>query len=211
MPVMTDCEGMPSDTSASLAARPGHPARNEITSTFGWGNMFLPPEEDPRTDSYLTGELEILASYLADYRMTLEIKCAGLDAADMACRSVPPSDLTLLGLVRHMADVESNWFRHVMDRQATRWVFRTEDDSKLAFTGVAADPEAVAAAWAAWREQVAFGERYLKEAPSLDVTGISKGEEISLREVLVHLIEEYARHCGHADLLRECIDGRAGL
>jgi hypothetical protein len=73
-----------------------------------------------------------------------------------------------------------------------------------------ADPAQVEAAWAAWREEVRFAERFVQDAPDLEVTGTSRGDIIGLREVLVHMIEEYARHCGHADLLRECIDGRVG-
>ena len=69
----------------------------------------------------------------------------------------------------------------------------------------------VASAWAAWRAEVSFAEHFAEEAPSLEVSGTyGKGDMISLREVLVHMIEEYARHAGHADLLRERIDGRAG-
>ena len=66
-------------------------------------------------------------------------------------------------------------------------------------------------AWAAWREEVAYAEAYVDAAPSLEVTGTMRdGNQIPLRDLLVHMIEEYARHCGHADLLRECIDGRTG-
>jgi len=65
-------------------------------------------------------------------------------------------------------------------------------------------------AWAAWHEEVRFAERFVDEAPDLEVTGTYRAGIISLREVLVHMIEEYARHMGHADLLRERIDGRVG-
>ncbi len=73
-----------------------------------------------------------------------------------------------------------------------------------------ADPAVVADAWATWRSEVAFAEQVVAQAPSLDVTGDNAGEPMELREVLVHMIEEYARHNGHADFLRERIDGRVG-
>jgi uncharacterized damage-inducible protein DinB len=181
-----------------------------ITRTFGWQDMWLPPEEDPRTDGGLAGERATLIEYLRNYRLTLELKCAGLDAAGLACQSVPPSNLSLLGLVRHMADVEYNWFRRVLAGQDTGWRFRTDDDPEAAFTGAVADPQLVDAAWAAWREEVRFAEQFAEDAPDLEVTGTYTGGVVSLREVLVHMIEEYARHMGHADLLRERIDGRVG-
>jgi hypothetical protein len=184
---------------------------SEITRVFGWQDMFVRPEDDPRSeDSGIAGERETLTGYLRAYRLTLELKCSGLDASGMACRSVPPSTLSLLGLVRHMADVERNWFRRVLAGQDIGWRFRTDEDRDAAFHGAVADPAQVEAAWAAWREEVRFAERFVQDAPDLEVTGISRGDIIGLREVLVHMIEEYARHCGHADLLRECIDGRVG-
>ena len=181
-----------------------------ITRTFGWQDMWLPPEEDPRSDSSPAGERATLIEYLRNYRLTLELKCSGLDAAGLACRSVPPSNLSLLGLVRHMADVEYNWFRRVLAGQDTGWPFWTDDDPETAFTGAVPDPQLVDAAWAAWREEVRFAEQFVEDAPDLEVTGTYTGGVVSLREVLVHMIEEYARHMGHADLLRERVDGRVG-
>jgi hypothetical protein len=185
--------------------------KTEITRVFGWQDIFVRPEDDPRSQGGgPAGERETLTGYLRDYRLTLELKCSGLDAAGMACRSVPPSTLSLLGLVRHMADVERNWFRRVLAGQDIGWRFRTDDDRDAAFHGAVADPAQVEAAWAAWREEVRFAERFAEDAPDLEVTGTYREGIVSLREVLVHMIEEYARHCGHADLLRECIDGRVG-
>ena len=182
-----------------------------ITRTFGWQDMFVRPEDDPRTESTgPAGERDTLTGYLRDYRLTLELKCSGLDAAGMACRSVPPSTLSLLGLVRHLTDVERNWFRRVLAGEDVGWRFRRDDDKDAAFDEAASDPGLVEAAWAAWREEVRFAERFVGEAPDLEVTGTYRGSIISLREVLVHMIEEYARHMGHADLLRERIDGRVG-
>ena len=182
----------------------------EITRTFGWQDIFVRPEDDPRGEGGVVGERDVLVSYLRDYRLTIELKCSGLDASGMARRSVPPSTLSLLGLVRHLADVERNWFRRVLAGQDAPWVFRTDDDRDAAFTGAAADPALVDAAWAAWREEVRFAERFVENATDLGMTVPYRDGVISMREVLVHLIEEYARHAGHADLLRERIDGRVG-
>ncbi|HEY1617651.1 MAG TPA: DinB family protein [Streptosporangiaceae bacterium] len=187
----------------------------EIVRNFGWDDMFVPPDEDPRSFAPVTGERATLTDYLGAYRQTLELKCRGLDAEGMARRSCPPSDLSLLGLVRHLADAELHWFRRVLTGQDVPSIFRAADGQagQVAFEGALPDPAVVAHAWAAWRGEVAFAERFVAEAPDLDVAGRLKpdgDEEISLREVLVHMIEEYARHCGHADLLRERVDGRVG-
>lgn len=172
--------------------------------------MFVRPEDDPRSDGGFDGERATLVGYLRDYRLTVELKCSGLEAAGMASRSVPPSNLSLLGLVRHLTDVERHWFRRVLDGQGIPWLYRRDDDRDAAFSGAVADPELVEAAWTAWREEVRFAERFVDDAPDLEVTGAYQQGVISLREVLVHMIEEYARHAGHADLLRERIDGRVG-
>ncbi|MEU6755792.1 DinB family protein [Streptomyces sp. NPDC046685] len=172
--------------------------------------MFVHPDDDPRTDGGFQGEHAVLVGYLRDQRLTLELKCAGLDAKALARRSVEPSNLSLLGLVRHLAGVEQYWFRQVMAGQDVPRHYRSEEDPTADFTGAVADPAVVADAWTTWRAEVAFAEQLVEQALSLDVTGDSDGEPIELREVLVHMIEEYARHNGHADFLRERIDGRLG-
>ncbi len=174
------------------------------TRRFGWWDMFVHPDDDPRTDGGFKGERATLTGFLRDQRLTLELNCSGLDAAALARRSVEPSNLSLLGLVRHMAEVERNWFRR---RLAGQDAPRLYGEGDADFDGAVPDPEVVAAAWANWRAEVAFAERFAAEAPDLDLTG--KEGDI-LREVLVHMIEEYARHNGHADFLRERIDGRVG-
>jgi hypothetical protein len=175
------------------------------TREFGWSDMFVHPDDDPRTDGGFTGERATLAGFLRDQRLTLELKCAGLAADAMARRSVPPSTLSLLGLVRHMAEVERTWFRRRLAGQDAPKLYGGGRDAD--FDGAVPDPEVVAAAWASWRDEVAFAERFEAEAPDLEVTG---KDGAVLRTVLVHMIEEYARHNGHADLLRERIDGRVG-
>ncbi|MEV0409735.1 DinB family protein [Streptomyces sp. NPDC050448] len=172
--------------------------------------MFVHPDEDTRTDGGFQGERAILAGYLRDQRLTLELKCAGLDAEAMARRSVEPSNLSLLGLVRHLAGVEQYWFRHVMAGEDVRRHYRSAEDPTADFTEAVADPVVVADAWATWRAEVAFADQLVADAADLGVTGDSDGQPMELREVLVHMIEEYARHNGHADLLRERIDGRVG-
>jgi uncharacterized damage-inducible protein DinB len=189
---------------------------------FGWLDMFVGPDADPRGIGGIFvhhgDERTVLDGYLHDYRLTLELKCAGLDAEAMARRSVEPSDLSLLGLVRHLSDAERYWFRHVMagEDAPARYRKSAGDDHDRAFSDAVADPAAVALAWENWRDEVAFAERFVGAASDLSLCKpyIGRGGhqgQVSLREVLVHMIEEYARHIGHADLLRERIDGKVGL
>jgi hypothetical protein len=174
---------------------------------FAWSNLFVRPDEDPRSDGGFADERTLLVNYLRDQRLTLELKCSGLDAADLARRSVQPSNLSLLGLVRHLAEVERRWFRVRMAAQDAPPHFYSDADPDGDFDGALPDPEIVTEAWNTWRAEVEFTDRFVADAPDLDVVG--KDGDI-LREVLVHMIEEYARHNGHADFLRERIDGRVG-
>jgi hypothetical protein len=177
--------------------------------TFGWWDMFVEPADDPRADGgFENDERSILVGYLHDRRLTLELKCAGLDADGMARRSVEPSNLSLLGIVRHVADVERHWFRLVLAGQDVSPHYRNAEGVNMDFDGAVPDPEVVAQAWETWREEVEFADKLVADAPDLSVVGT--GEAVPLREVLVHMIEEYARHNGHADFLRERIDGRVG-
>ena len=177
-------------------------------------DMFIEPEKDPRTEPPgRGGERETLAGFLRWYRETLELKCTGLDAAAMARRSVEPSSMSLLGIVRHMADVERGWFRRFMAGLDAPPRYYSKQDPDGDFDGAQADPAVVEQAWAAWRDEVAFADEFVAAAPSLDLVGQLTDRdrgEMSLRWVLVHMVEEYARHIGHADLLRERIDGAVG-
>ncbi len=180
-------------------------------------DMFLEPQDDPRESGPpLADERSALVEYLRCVRLTLEIKCRGLDAEAMARRSVEPSTMSLLGLVRHLAEMERHAFRNVMAGQGAAPLFCSDANRDGDFDGSVADPQLVQAAWDAWRAEVEFAERFVAAAPSLDVTGrdrqgVGSGQgPISLREVLLEMIHEYARHIGHADLLRERIDGRIG-
>jgi uncharacterized damage-inducible protein DinB len=175
--------------------------------------MWMDTAVDPRftTGTDIAGERATLLDYLRGYRLTMEMKCADLDAAQLARRSVPPSTMSLLGLIRHMADVERNWFRRVMAQADAPPLYWSEDTPDADWLGAVADPSVVDDAWRAWRDEVAFAEKFVADAPDLGIKGVNKdGTTVALREILVHMIEEYARHCGHADLIRERIDGRVG-
>jgi uncharacterized damage-inducible protein DinB len=172
-------------------------------------DMWLDPEDDPREAAPTRGERENLVAYLRHYRTTFELKCVGLDAEQLTRRSVPPSTLSLLGLLRHLASVEHQWSRRVLQAEDLPRLYRTEGDRDADFNGATADPAVVAEAWATWRREVADAETWLA-GDSLDRLVDIDDDQIEVRDIVVHLIEEYARHVGHADLLRECIDGRTG-
>jgi uncharacterized damage-inducible protein DinB len=167
--------------------------------------------DDTRFHDPTTGdERAMLVGFVRSQRETLVAKCAGLTDA-LAARAVPPSTLSLIGLVRHLADMERRWFRSVLAGQQAPALFATEANPDADFDYATADPATVAAAWAAWRSEVAFAEEFTAATP-LDHTGHDNWRgAVSLRWVLVHMVEEYARHNGHADLLRERIDGAVGL
>ncbi len=174
-------------------------------------DMWVDPDDDPRvTDDQPTGELDTVVGYLRHYRLTLEMKCAGLDAEQLARRSVPPSGLSLLGIVRHLAKVEHSWFQRVLQGRDLPQLYRSEGDVDHDFDGAVADPAVVAEAWATWRREVDAANAWLAGDVSMDATVLHHGEPGEVRDVLVHMVEEYARHVGHADLLRECIDGCTG-
>ena len=176
-----------------------------------------PSADDPREHGPRLGdERTTLVESLRCQRLTLEMKCAGLDAQAMARRSVEPSTMSLLGLVRHLAEMERGTVRLMTGQDLPR-LYCSEANRDGDFDGAVADPQVVAQAWQAWRAEVDRTTRFVAEAPSLDITGDdplnqhgSGGGPISLREVLIGMIEEYARHMGHVDLLRERIDGRIG-
>ena len=177
-----------------------------------------PSGDDPREHRARLGdERTTLAESLRCLRLTLQLKCGGLDAEAMARRSVEPSTMSLLGLVRHLAEVERATFRRLLAGEEAPRLFCSDTDRDGDFSGAVADQRVVEEAWAAWRKEVEFAERFVAGAPGLDITigdplnqHGSGGGLMSLREVLVGMIEEYARHMGHVDLLRERIDGRLG-
>lgn len=173
--------------------------------------MWLPQDQDPRAEAGQTrGERATLDGYLDAYRTTLELKCADLTPAQLGTRSVPPSNLSLLGLVRHLARVEQSWFRRVIeDRMDLPRMFQDEElDAGFSWAGEA-DAALLEESWSLWREEVAHAREVLART-ELDAIVDVHGEPTEVRDIVVHMVEEYARHCGHADLIRECIDGRAG-
>jgi uncharacterized damage-inducible protein DinB len=172
-------------------------------------DMWVDPEDDPReTGVEPVGEKEVVWDYLRRYRTTLELKCADLVPEQLARRSVPPSTMSLLGLVRHLAKVEHQWFARVLQGRDEPRLYGTERD--LDFDGATADPAVVEDAWATWHREVDAADEWLAAQKTLDGVVTHGGDQIEVRDVLVHMVEEYARHVGHADLLRECIDGRTG-
>jgi uncharacterized damage-inducible protein DinB len=175
-------------------------------------DMWVDPDEDPRdTGSVPRGEKAVLAEYLDHFRMTFEMRCEGLDAEQLAQRSVPPSSMSLLGLVRHLASVEFHWFRRFIEGHMEQpRPFKSPEDRDLDFNGAVADDAVAAEAWESWHTEVTHAREVYERYDDLGVLVGPDGDQNELREIVVHMIEEYARHCGHADLLRERIDGRTG-
>jgi len=201
-PVRPDDAGMTSPEPASA------PEATRWTKATAHPDMWVDEEHDPRESGPVGhDERSTLLDYLRRYRLTMEMKCADLNAEQLARRSVPPSTMSLLGLVRHMAEVERYWFRQVMARQDAPRLYCSDADRDGDWNGAVADPDVVDEAWQAWRAEVAFAEQYVAATADLGTIGT---RQVPLRDILVHMIEEYARHCGHADLLRERIDGRVG-
>ena len=154
-------------------------------------------------------ERGMLDAWLDYHRATLAVKCEGLTDDQLRARAVPPSSLSLLGLVRHMGEVERSWFRHVLGSEQAPPRYYSDENPDGDFDDVAG--AGVAEAFGYWRDECAHARERVAAAPSLDVTGTGRrGERYSLRWIMVHMIEEYARHNGHADLLRERIDGTVG-
>jgi uncharacterized damage-inducible protein DinB len=158
----------------------------------------------------IAGERETLRAFLDFLRATLAMKCDGLSDDELRRKSMPPSELSLLGLVRHMAEVERMWFRRVIGGEELPLVWSAEGDFQVAYDAAAGTR---AEAFAAWQDEVGHARRIEATAESLDVIGHQPrwNEDVSLRLVMLHMIHEYARHNGHADFLREGIDGTTGV
>ncbi|WP_197084937.1 DinB family protein [Saccharothrix sp. ST-888] len=153
-------------------------------------------------------ETAMLSAWLDFHRATLAVKCEGLTAEQLRLRSAAPSSLSLLGLVRHLAEVERYWFQHVLSGSEVQSLY-CEEDRDGDFNQVdTADAEE---AFATWRTQIELARTAAVGVP-LETPGkkLRDGEQVTLRWILVHMIEEYARHNGHADLIRELIDGTTG-
>lgn len=164
----------------------------------------------------LDAERPMLLNFLNFYRDTLEWKAGGLTDAQARATPIAPSDLSIMGLIRHMAEVERNWFRRWMagDATATPLYYDERDRDGDLHPG---PNDTLAGSIAAWRAEIADANDITARFHSLDTPSrkISdregeKGWQPNLRWVLIHMIEEYARHCGHADLIRQRIDGTVG-
>jgi uncharacterized damage-inducible protein DinB len=176
-------------------------------------DMWTTPENDPRSYGEPDGEKATYREYLTNYRLTIRLKCDDLDADQLARRSVPPSTLSLLGLVRHLAQMEDHWFQRVLQgRTDGPRLYKREDQRDWDFEGAQPDPAGVQEAFATWQAVTAGADEWLDALDEADLGHrVPHGDgAVAVRDVLVHVIEEYARHAGHADLLRECLDGRTG-
>ncbi len=182
-----------------------------VTKPQHRADMFMDPDADPREGGTSLGdERATLGEFLRCQRLTLQLKCENLDAAQLAERAVEPSTMSLLGLLRHMAEVERGWFRRRFAGQDVAKRYQSEAEPDGDFDGAVPEQAVVDEAWDAWQEEIGFAERFTRDTDLGFVGHDGAGTPISLRELLVHMIEEYARHNGHVDLLRECIDGRIG-
>jgi uncharacterized damage-inducible protein DinB len=153
-------------------------------------------------------ERATLTAFLDRQRATLAVKCDGLTEDQLRQQAVPPSNLSLLGLVRHMAEVERNWFRPVLGGEEMATIFAPDMDWEASFRDAATAD--VAEAFRLWQAECDHARALVAAAPSIDVRGFRSRGYVSLRWVMTHMIEEYARHNGHADLLRERLDGSTG-
>src|SRR5262249_26127277 len=147
-------------------------------------------------------ERDMLRAFLDYHRATLAMKCEGLTDEELRQQSMPPSTLSLLGLVRHMAEVERAWFRRVFEDNDAPMVWSDKVDFQAAYDASASTRDE---AFAAWEAEVENSRCIEREAESLDLAGYQPrwGEQVSLRMVIVHVLLEYGRPNGHADLLRE--------
>lgn len=167
------------------------------------GDRVMPPLD--------ADEPGVLAGWLDFHRATLAGKCAGLDERQLRTASVPPSPLTLLGLVQHMAEVERNWFRRVLLGEDAPPIYGARADPGGDDGGFELHDEVTSdIALAVWEREVARSRSDCADRP-LDQGSPFMGGEVTLRWIYAHLIAEYARHNGHADLIRERIDGDTGF
>ncbi|MGW2821330.1 DinB family protein [Streptomyces sp. NPDC001443] len=156
-------------------------------------------------------ERTMLEGWLDYHRQTLAVKCEGLTDEQLRTAAVPPSELSLMGLVRHMAEVERNWFRRVLTGDDPGPIYYSKEDPDGEFHLTEADT------WQdahdGWQAEIGIARR---NAAGLGLDELSAGrsrhndEPFSLRWIYTHMIEEYARHNGHADLIRERVDGVTG-
>jgi uncharacterized damage-inducible protein DinB len=174
------------------------------------GEPVTAPEAIRSDPQRVSDERTMLDEWLEYHRATLLRKCAGLDDEQLRRRSCEPSGLSLLGLVRHLTDVERGWFLRGVGggtwEQVPPMYFSRENPDGDFEDLDTADPQAVFAGY----EQACADARTVTAGAGLDDTFHHRDTTYSVRWVYLHMIEEYARHNGHADLLRERIDGATG-
>jgi len=158
---------------------------------------------------FLSPERPALREWLDFHRATLELKCEGLDRAGLIAQPLASSLLSLQGLVRHMAEVERHWFRRALAGEDAPPLYYDDDQHPDGDFELLADADWTADL-ATWRGECDRARAIEAAAESLDATGVRRGEPVSLRWIMLHMIEEYARHNGHADLIRELVDGTVG-
>ena len=166
------------------------------------------PEITRIREPFVGNERAILEGYLDWHRQTLLHKCAGLNAEQLKTASTPPSNLTLLGLVRHMAEVERWWFRRRAILDPIGDLYCSEEIPDGDFDNIG--PADAEADFATYLVECEAARGAVADLPLEHTFVNQRGIEMSLRWVYAHMIEEYARHNGHADLLRERIDGVVG-
>ena len=157
----------------------------------------------------IAGEREMLLGFLDFHRGTIALKCEGLEDAQLRQQSMPPSTLSLLGLVRHMAEVERTWFRRVIDGQDIPLIWSDSFDFQAAYD---ASSSTRSEAFGAWDRELSESRRIMTGVDLDKVVHVERwGDDVSVRMIVLHMIHEYARHSGHADLLREGVDGVTGV
>jgi uncharacterized damage-inducible protein DinB len=166
--------------------------------------MTAPTTPLPESKAFGEDERSVLLGYLAFHRVVLARKVEGVSDADARRAVCSSSALSLLGLIRHMTDVERWWFRRVQQAEDIPGIFEDEEEWRVP------DDATVADALQAYWDEIAAVDAFLAEADMDHLDENPSESAHTLRRLVVHMIEEYARHCGHADLLREAIDGVTG-
>jgi hypothetical protein len=183
-----------------MSPQPPIPEANYSSKWAGEDTRVKPP--------LVAGERELLTSYLDFYRATVEVKCTGVPVEKLSERTMPPSTMSLHGLIRHLAGVEQWWFHYQFAGEDTEHLYYSDEWPNQDFEDLSGPFEDALATWRAMCEH----SRAIVAAHSLDDTGIVErtGQAISLRSIMLKMITEYARHSGQADFLREAIDGATG-
>ena len=161
----------------------------------------------PRNPSSAAPERVILAEFLNYYRTVFRRKAEGIDDTEGRTAACPPSELTVMGLVRHLAEVERSWFRRGIACEDAPPIYYSDDDDPDGDFHVG-PADTLDEALATWQREVELAEAIFAGAALDDLE--QERQQYSVRWIMVHMIEEYARHCGHLDLIRQAIDGSTG-